>query len=115
MPDGFGDDLVIEVQDSNGKYCGNALVQVADIADESVMYLDPMFDFYCCGNRSVCVTKVVEFCCLVLMQGEKLRQCVISREPEHEQVGKIQLYINYSTTADENSYKVYADVVGFHA
>lgn len=40
------------------------------------------------------------------MQGEKLRHCLISREPEHEQVGKIQLYINYSTTPDENSYKV---------
>ncbi|KAL1569676.1 hypothetical protein AAHA92_01126 [Salvia divinorum] len=72
LPDGFGDDLIIEVQDSKGKYCGHALVQVADIADES---------------------------------GEKHRQCVISREPEHEQVGKIQLYINYSTTADENNYK----------
>lgn len=43
----------------------------------------------------------------VLMQGEKLRQCILSREPEHEQVGKVQLYINYSTTPDENSYKVY--------
>ncbi|KAH6784477.1 pesticidal crystal cry8Ba protein [Perilla frutescens var. hirtella] len=72
LPDGFGDDLIIEVQDSKGKYCGHALVQVADIADES---------------------------------GEKLRQCLISREPEHEQVGKLQLYINYSTTPDENSYK----------
>ncbi|XP_047971704.1 uncharacterized protein LOC125214638 isoform X2 [Salvia hispanica] len=72
LPDGFGDDLIIEVQDSKGKYCGHALVQVADIADES---------------------------------GEKHRQCIISREPEHEQVGKIQLHINYSTTADENSYK----------
>lgn len=72
LPDGFGDDLIVEVQDSKGKYCGHALVQVADIADES---------------------------------GEKLRHCLISREPEHEQVGKIQLYINYSTTPDENSYK----------
>ncbi|KAG6397519.1 hypothetical protein SASPL_143688 [Salvia splendens] len=72
LPDGFGDDLIIEVQDSKGKYCGHALVQVADIADES---------------------------------GEKHRQCIISREPEHEQIGKIQLYINYSTTADENGYK----------
>lgn len=44
---------------------------------------------------------------MVLMQGEKLRQCLIYREPEHEQVGKIQLYINYSTTPDENSYKVF--------
>ncbi|KAK6125853.1 hypothetical protein DH2020_040401 [Rehmannia glutinosa] len=73
LPDGFGDDLTIEVHDSKGKCCGHALVQVADIADES---------------------------------GEKLRQCLIYREPEHEQVGKIQLYISYSTTPDENSHKV---------
>ncbi|KAG6416088.1 hypothetical protein SASPL_123512 [Salvia splendens] len=64
LPDGFGDDLIIEVQDSQGKYCGYALVQ-----------------------------------------GKKHRQCVISREPKHEKVGKIQLYTNYSISADENSYK----------
>ncbi|KAL3630223.1 hypothetical protein CASFOL_023207 [Castilleja foliolosa] len=72
LPDGFGDDLIIEVHDSKGKYCGNALVQVADIADES---------------------------------GEKLRQFLIYREPEHEQVGKVQLSISYSTTSDEHNYK----------
>ncbi|GFP83698.1 hypothetical protein PHJA_000513300 [Phtheirospermum japonicum] len=72
LPDGFGDDLIIEVHDSKGKYCGSALVQVADIADES---------------------------------GEKLRHCLIYREPEHEQVGKVQLSITYSTTPDEHNYK----------
>ncbi|GER26185.1 maturase K [Striga asiatica] len=72
LPDGFGDDLIIEVHDSKGKYCGQALVQVADIADES---------------------------------GEKLRHCLIYREPDHEQIGKIQLSISYSTTHDENNYK----------
>lgn len=72
LPDGLGDDLVIEVHDSKGKYCGNAVLQVADIAEES---------------------------------GEKLRSCFIYCEPEHEQVGKIQLFINYSTTQDENSQK----------
>ncbi|KZV53773.1 hypothetical protein F511_00039 [Dorcoceras hygrometricum] len=72
LPDGLGDDLIIEVHDSKGKYCGHAVLQVADIADES---------------------------------GEKLRHCFIYREPEHEQVGKIQLYINYTTTLDENSHK----------
>lgn len=41
-----------------------------------------------------------------LIQGEKLRPCFIYREPEHEQVGKVQLYINYSTAPDENSHKV---------
>ncbi|KAG6383472.1 hypothetical protein SASPL_156774 [Salvia splendens] len=35
LPDGFGDDLIIEVHDSKGKYCGHALVQMADISDES--------------------------------------------------------------------------------
>ncbi|CAA0812514.1 Unknown protein [Striga hermonthica] len=72
LPDGFGDDLIIEVHDSKGKYCGQALVQVADIADES---------------------------------GEKPRQCLIYREPDHEQIGKIQLSISYSTTHDENNHK----------
>ncbi|KAG8383591.1 hypothetical protein BUALT_Bualt04G0029700 [Buddleja alternifolia] len=72
LPDGLGDDLIIEVLDSKGTYCGDAVVQVADIADES---------------------------------GEKLRPYFIYREPEHEQVGKIQLNINYSTTPDENSHK----------
>ncbi|KAG6384861.1 hypothetical protein SASPL_153680 [Salvia splendens] len=72
LPDGLGDDLVIEVHDKKGKYCGNAVLQVADIVDES---------------------------------GEKLRSCYIYSEPEHEQVGKIQFSINYSTTLDENSHK----------
>ncbi|KAK9270559.1 hypothetical protein L1049_026140 [Liquidambar formosana] len=36
-------------------------------------------------------------------QGDKLRWWSIYREPEHELVGKIQLYINYSTTLDETS------------
>lgn len=48
LPDGFGDDLIIEVHDSKGKYCGHALVQVADIADDSVLCLDPKFDFCYC-------------------------------------------------------------------
>ncbi|KAL6526394.1 hypothetical protein OROHE_015403 [Orobanche hederae] len=72
LPDGLGDDLVIEVHDSKGRHCGQAVLQVADIADES---------------------------------GEKVRPCFIYREPEHEQIGKVQLYINYSTTLDENSHK----------
>ncbi|KAL1568093.1 hypothetical protein AAHA92_03497 [Salvia divinorum] len=72
LPDGLGDDLTIEVHDKKGKYCGNAVLQVADIVDES---------------------------------GEKLRSCYIYSEPEHEQVGKIQFSIIYSTTLDENSHK----------
>ena len=113
LPDGFGDDLIIEVQDSKGKYCGHALVQVADIADESVLYLDLVFGLLLFLKQiCLCVWRGQVFL-LALMQGEKHRQCIISREPEHEQVGKIQLHINYSTTADENSYKVYADVLCF--
>ncbi|KAM7514512.1 hypothetical protein LguiA_004095 [Lonicera macranthoides] len=36
--------------------------------------------------------------------GEKLRWWSIYQEPEHELVGKLQLYINYSTSLDENSH-----------
>ncbi|KAL3630486.1 hypothetical protein CASFOL_023470 [Castilleja foliolosa] len=72
LPDGLGDDLVIDVHDSKGRYCGQAVLQVADLADES---------------------------------GEKVRPCFIYSEPEHEQVGKVQLHINYSTTPDENGHK----------
>ncbi|KAG9137431.1 hypothetical protein Leryth_020632 [Lithospermum erythrorhizon] len=35
---------------------------------------------------------------------EKLRWWSIYHEPEHELVGKIQLYINYTTAVDENSH-----------
>ncbi|KAA8528345.1 hypothetical protein F0562_035700 [Nyssa sinensis] len=36
--------------------------------------------------------------------GDKLRWWSIFREPEHELVGRVQLYINYSATLDENSH-----------
>ncbi|CDP11484.1 unnamed protein product [Coffea canephora] len=71
FPDGLGDDLIVEVQDSKGKQCGRVLAQVATIAE------DP---------------------------GEKLRWWSIYHEPEHELVGRVQLYINYSTGIDENSH-----------
>ncbi|XP_055829046.1 uncharacterized protein LOC129897964 isoform X1 [Solanum dulcamara] len=70
LPEGLGDDLIVEVHDSKGNYCGRAFAQVADIAD------DP---------------------------GDKLRWWSIYHEPEHELVGRVQLYINYSTSPDENS------------
>lgn len=70
FPDGLGDDLIVEVQDSKGNQCGRVLAQVATIAE------DP---------------------------GEKLRWWSIYHEPEHELVGKVQLYINYSMGIDENS------------
>ncbi|GAB4844919.1 hypothetical protein Ancab_038311 [Ancistrocladus abbreviatus] len=71
FPDGLGDDLIIEVQDSKGKNIGRVVTQVAAVAD------DP---------------------------SDKLRWWSIYHEPEHELVGKIQLYINFSTSADENSH-----------
>ncbi|CAN4114847.1 unnamed protein product [Withania somnifera] len=70
LPEGLSDDLIVEVHDSKGNYCGRAVAQVADIAD------DP---------------------------GDKLRWWSIYHEPEHELVGRVQLYINYSTSPDENS------------
>ncbi|KAL8143887.1 hypothetical protein V2J09_016919 [Rumex salicifolius] len=71
FPDGLGDDLIVEVQDSKGKPCGRVLAQVVNVAD------DP---------------------------SDKLRWWSIFQEPEHDLVGKIHLYINFSTTADENSH-----------
>ncbi|GMP25913.1 hypothetical protein CsSME_00002565 [Camellia sinensis var. sinensis] len=70
LPDGLGDDLIIEVHDSKGKHCGHVVAQVATIAE------DP----------------------------GKLRWWSIYQEPEHELVGRIQLYISYSTSPDENSH-----------
>ncbi|KAF5942663.1 hypothetical protein HYC85_020305 [Camellia sinensis] len=71
FPDSLGDDLIIEVMDSEGKQYGRALAQVATIAE------DP---------------------------GDKLRWWSIYHEPEHELVGRLQLYINYSTSLDENNH-----------
>lgn len=48
LPDGLGDDLVIEVHDSKGKYCGNAVLQVADIAEESVLTMTFESSLYFC-------------------------------------------------------------------
>ncbi|XP_057495298.1 LOW QUALITY PROTEIN: uncharacterized protein LOC130780349 [Actinidia eriantha] len=71
LPDGLGDDLIIEVQDSKGKYCGRVVAQVATMAE------DP---------------------------GDKLRWWTMYLEPEHELVGRTQLYINYTTSPDENGH-----------
>ncbi|XP_021861749.1 uncharacterized protein [Spinacia oleracea] len=70
FPDGLGDDLIVEVQDSKGKTCGRVVAQVATVAD------DP---------------------------NDKLRWWSIFHEPEHELVGKVQLYINFSTSTEENN------------
>ncbi|XP_048233125.1 uncharacterized protein LOC8267056 isoform X2 [Ricinus communis] len=71
FPDNRSDDLIIEVHDSKGKYCGRVLAQVAAIAD------DPT---------------------------DKLRWWPIYHEPERELIGRVQLYINYSTTPDESNH-----------
>ncbi|KAK3017683.1 hypothetical protein RJ639_004050 [Escallonia herrerae] len=83
LPDGLGDDLVVEVFDSKGESCGRVIAQVADIADNPIA-------------REGLLT--------VLMQGDKLRWWPIYHEPEHELVGRIQLFINYSTSLDENGH-----------
>ncbi|CAL5054437.1 unnamed protein product [Urochloa decumbens] len=46
---------------------------------------------------------------------DKLRWWSIYREPEHELVGRIQLYIHYTTAADENNMKYgsVAETVGY--
>jgi hypothetical protein len=41
-----------------------------------------------------------------LMQADKLRWWSIYREPGHEIVGPIHLYIHYTTAADESNMKV---------
>ncbi|XP_020586710.1 uncharacterized protein LOC110028968 [Phalaenopsis equestris] len=70
FPDSMGDDLIVEVHDSKGKYLGRVVVQLAIIAEDV---------------------------------SNKVRWWSIFKEPEHELVGHIQLYVNYSTTTDENS------------
>ncbi|KAK3030728.1 hypothetical protein RJ639_036532, partial [Escallonia herrerae] len=77
FPDSLGDDLIVEVQDSKGKHYGRVLAQVATIAEDPV-------------KNS--------------LQGDKLRWWSIYLEPEHDLVGKVQLYINYTTSLDENSH-----------
>ncbi|KAL5992642.1 hypothetical protein ACLOJK_013561 [Asimina triloba] len=77
FPDSLGDDLIVEVHDSKGKYYGRVLAQVATIAE------DPVSTAEC-------------------RQGDKLRWWSIYREPEHELVGRAQLYINYTTSPEEN-------------
>ncbi|KAG6474431.1 hypothetical protein ZIOFF_068366 [Zingiber officinale] len=69
-----GDDLIIDVYDSKAKSCGRVVVQVACIAD------DPVHD-----------------------TNDKLRWWPIYHEPEHELVGRVQLYISYTTNPDENN------------
>ncbi|WZZ22695.1 hypothetical protein YC2023_124082 [Brassica napus] len=74
--DSIGDDLIVEVRDSKGKFCGRVLAQLAAIVEE------PGWLFY---------------------QSEKLKWWAIYHEPEHERIGKIQLHINYLSSLDERT------------
>lgn len=63
LPDGLNDDLIIEVHDSKGKYCGEAVLQVADIPDESVLPMtsgSSLLFLYCIG-RFAMMTKLFEY------------------------------------------------------
>lgn len=48
-----------------------------------------------------------------LFQNEKLRWWSIYREPEHVLVGKIQLYINYTTSLDDSIKVSHAKITKF--
>lgn len=39
LPESIGDDLIVEVRDSKGQFCGRVLAQLAAIVDEPVRYL----------------------------------------------------------------------------
>lgn len=91
----------MEVQDSKGNQYGRVLAQVATIAEDPVkknltwIFLAvSSFFFHEAYMESAC------------LQGDKLRWWSIYREPEHELVGRVQLFINYSTSVDENNLKV---------
>ncbi|KAJ0981455.1 hypothetical protein J5N97_009710 [Dioscorea zingiberensis] len=72
FPDSLGDDLIIEVYDSKGKFHGRVVAQLASIIENP---------------------------------NDKLRWWSIYSEPDHELVGRIQLYANYTTSLDENNLK----------
>ncbi|XP_062100220.1 uncharacterized protein LOC133806101 [Humulus lupulus] len=69
FPDGLGDYLLVDVQDSKGHLYGRAQVQVAAIADNP---------------------------------DEKLRWWPIYSDPEHDTIGRVQLYINYTTSSSDH-------------
>ncbi|XP_074560041.1 uncharacterized protein LOC141816107 isoform X1 [Curcuma longa] len=96
FPDSLGDDLIIDVYDSKGKSCGRVVVQVACIADDPVH--DTVHVHFISFNMIFILN--LEFC---FMQSDKLRWWPIYHEPEHELVGRVQLYISYTTNPDENN------------
>lgn len=49
LPDSLGDDLILEVHDSKGKYCGRVVAQVAAIAEDPVWSLSLVSLINCQG------------------------------------------------------------------
>ncbi|KAL0667308.1 hypothetical protein Bca4012_030012 [Brassica carinata] len=71
FPDSHGDDLIVEILESNGKEFGRALVQLTNFSEDT---------------------------------DEKLLWWSVFREPGHQLVGKLQLYIDYTASSDDNSH-----------
>ncbi|XP_057845324.1 uncharacterized protein LOC131054738 isoform X2 [Cryptomeria japonica] len=105
LPESPGDDLIVEVQDSKGNVQGRVLVQLASISDDPVsnaflfcllILKEMMLAISMDKIRDYINTDVYNF-----VQTDKTRWWSIYKEPEHECVGKIQLFINYITSTDE--------------
>jgi hypothetical protein len=108
------------VSDSKGNPCGRVVAQVATMADDPVRFCNSFCFLYFKFCLQACPlwlllfhvpffvpysphsSKNNEF----LDQTDKLRWWSIYREPEHELVGRVQLYIHYTTAADESNMKV---------
>ncbi|KAL0751934.1 hypothetical protein Bca101_033937 [Brassica carinata] len=96
--DSIGDDLIVEVRDSKGKFCGRVLAQLAAIVEEPVRYM--LIHLCCCVYKMNCSNNLK---CWLFYQSEKLKWWAIYHEPEHERIGKIQLHINYLSSLDEKT------------
>ncbi|CAK9169170.1 unnamed protein product [Ilex paraguariensis] len=115
LPDSLGDNLIIELQDSKGKYFGRVIAQVADIADDPgdklrwwSIYHEPEHEVV--GRMQLYINYSTSPDDNSHLKGDKLRWWSIYHEPEHEVVGRMQLYINYSTSPDDNSHLKYGSV-----
>ncbi|KAI4388701.1 hypothetical protein MLD38_001006 [Melastoma candidum] len=62
------------------------------------------------SKGSLCGRVLAQIAAIAEDPANKLRWWSIYREPEHELVGKLQLYINYSTSSDDNSHLKYGTV-----
>ncbi|WOL19976.1 hypothetical protein Cni_G28778 [Canna indica] len=63
---------------------------------------DLIIDIYDSKGKS-CGRVVAQVACVADDPSDKLRWWSIYSEPQHELVGRVQLYINYTTSPDENS------------